>query len=102
MHEYAVRAQLLLEGRTLEQLVDDIALQMAVLHAIQTIGEAASRLSRPLRDAHPEIDWSGMIAMRNIIVHQYGEVNIRIIWLTVTDEMPALLSALEAMLEEFR
>jgi uncharacterized protein with HEPN domain len=27
-----------------------------------------------LRDAHPEIPWSSIVAQRNILAHEYGEI----------------------------
>lgn len=50
---------------------DSELIESWVLRHLQNIGEAASKLSTALQTAHPEIPWAEMIAMRNILVHDY-------------------------------
>jgi uncharacterized protein with HEPN domain len=45
--------------------------QDAIIRNLEIIGEAAGRLSRELRDAHPEIPWADVIGHRNILIHDY-------------------------------
>lgn len=54
--------------------------QAAVTRCIAVVGEAAGRLSRPWREAHPDIPWALIIGMRNKLVHDYGEVAVDILW----------------------
>ena len=53
---------------------DDENLRLALTHLLQVIGEAASRVSRELRDASPQIEWSAIIGMRQKVVHDYMNV----------------------------
>lgn len=68
----------------------DELLQTWVVHHIQIIGEAARKVSEPLRLAHPEIPWSQIIAMRNILVHDYFGVDVEEVWSTVERDLPDL------------
>jgi uncharacterized protein with HEPN domain len=52
----------------------DRKLQLAVERAVEIIGEAARRVSEEFRRQHPEIPWRSMIAQRNVLVHEYGEI----------------------------
>ena len=61
-----------------------------MVHQIQVIGEAARGLSEDLRAAHPEIPWSDVIAMRNILVHEYFGIDLREVWDTATNDIPLL------------
>jgi len=72
-------------------------LRMAVLHVVQIIGEAASRVSESGRTAVPEIEWPVMVAMRNRLVHAYFDVNTEILWATVTLSLPGLLAQLQTI-----
>jgi uncharacterized protein with HEPN domain len=72
----------------------------AILHNIQTIGEAAGRLPHEFRDQYPDVDWRGIISLRNTIVHGYTDLNYDIVWSIVTTDVPALLPAVEAMIAE--
>jgi uncharacterized protein with HEPN domain len=85
----------LVRGQTRETFEADEVRQLALLHLIQTLGEAASRTSLVFRERHPELPWTQMIAMRNRIVHGYDHVDPEIVWRVATDDAEALLAALE-------
>jgi len=69
--------------------------QLALLHLIQVLGEAASRVSAAFRDAHPELPWAQMVGMRNRIVHGYDHVDPDIVWRVATEDLEPVLAALE-------
>lgn len=66
---------------------------------MQLIGEAAKRVSDGVRDAHPEIPWRKIIAQRNILVHEYGEVDDDMMWNLVERELTPLIEKLRTVLE---
>lgn len=68
---------------------------------LQVIGEAASRLDPHIRDATSDIPWRKIIGMRNILVHEYEGIDLDIVW-GVVDELPALRSRIEVLLEKHR
>ena len=59
-----------------EPFLRDEMLQVWMIHHLQVIGEAAKGLSRDLRDRHREVPWPQVIAMRNILVHEYFGLNL--------------------------
>ena len=73
-------------------------LQAGVERQIEIIGEAARRVSDMFRDAHPEIPWRGIIAQRNVVTHDYGEILIERIWNVATERIPELIDALNALI----
>ncbi len=74
-------------------------LLFAVVRAVEIVGEAATRVSNETRMATPEIPWSDIMGMRNRLVHGYFNINIEIVWKTVTVELPQLLPVLEIALK---
>jgi len=64
-----------------------------LLHHLQIIGEAAARISKPFQELHPYIPWQQMIAMRNILVHQYFEIDENEIKNTIERDIPLLKQA---------
>lgn len=79
---------------------DEVELvQVWVLHHLQIIGEAASSLDAEVQAQYPQIPWSEMIGMRNILVHQYFETRLDIAWDVVTDDLPRLKGQIDAALE---
>jgi len=76
----------------------DPPLQSHVIRHIAIIGEAASRLPKPLRDANPLIPWRQIIDMRNIVVHVYHGINWRRVYMTARDDVPVLKPLIEEMI----
>ena len=76
------------------------ALRYAVERQLLVIGEAANHISPQFRRKHPEIPWAQLIALRNILAHEYGETLISRGWLAATEDVPALLEKLTGLLPE--
>lgn len=76
-------------------------IQDAVLRNLQTLGQSVGRLSSPLREAHPDVDWRGIVGLRNILVHDYLGINLARIWEIIERDVPDLKRTVEAMLREF-
>lgn len=68
----------------------DDNLQLALTHLIQTMGEAARKVSPEFQAAHPTIPWEKIIGMRHKVVHDYMHVNFDIVWDVVTVDLPPL------------
>ena len=64
--------------------------QLAIIKAVETIGEAASQVSEGTRQARAEIPWPEIIGMRNRLVHGYGAIRLELVWKTVQQDIPAL------------
>ena len=86
-----------LQDRTLEQYQADENLRLATERRIEIIGEAAGRVSRPVREAHPEIPWRQIIAQRHVLAHEYGEIDNELIWSVARSHIPGLIAMLETL-----
>lgn len=80
-------------------LADDVT-QSAVLHQFLILGEAASRISESFREEHPSIPWRAIIGLRNILIHQYQEVDLKIIWHLTEKQLPDLIKHIEPLLPQ--
>ncbi|MCA1666129.1 MAG: DUF86 domain-containing protein [Thermomicrobia bacterium] len=98
MLDNAREAQEIVNGKTRDDYDTNRMLQLSVLHLVQTIGEAATKVSRQTRALHPGIPWSDVIGMRNVLVHRYVDVDDEVVWKTVTDDLASLIVELERML----
>jgi uncharacterized protein with HEPN domain len=65
-------------------------LEVWIIHHLQIIGEAASRISNELRQKYPEVAWGGMIGMRHVLVHGYFETDSELVWKVVQRDLPTL------------
>jgi len=70
----------------------------AVYH-LQVIGEAASKLSDDLVKAHPEVPWSRVVGMRNVLIHDYLAIDVDIVWVAVERDLPLLRPQVQALLK---
>ena len=95
MYDLTRRAVAKVEGKTRSDFDADENLRLALAHLIQTIGEAARRVSPAFQQQHAEISWKQIIGMRYKVVHDYLDVNEDILWDVATGELPALVAALE-------
>ena len=80
------------------QELNSVLIQSAVERQLEILGEAAGRLSDEFRQVHPEIEWSRIIGLRNILIHRYDEIRQQIIWATIISELEPLLSQLDILL----
>jgi uncharacterized protein with HEPN domain len=80
------------------RFVADELIQSAVLQKLSVIGEAASRLSDVSLSAASDVPWKEIVGFRNIAVHAYFSVDWRIVFVTVTDDLPQLKSSVIALL----
>jgi uncharacterized protein with HEPN domain len=78
----------------------DELLQNAVLHWIEIIGEAARGVSDKVRDAHPEVPWRVITDMRNRVSHGYFDIDLDVVWNTVTRDLPELQESVIRILAE--
>jgi uncharacterized protein with HEPN domain len=78
------------EGK--EPFLGDTKTQDAVLRNLEVIAEATKRMSDEAKAAHPEIEWRGIVAMRNLVLHEYPDVNPERVWEVVEQEIPRIKS----------
>lgn len=71
-----------------------------MIHHLQIIGEAARQVSDSVRSSHPEVPWPKIIAMRNIIVHDYLGVDVEEVWAVVEHHLPDLRISIEGILAQ--
>ncbi len=79
--------------------------QDAVVRNIEIIGEAVSHITRAapgFTDQHSELPWAQVRAMRNVVIHQYFSVDVRILWTTATEDLPRLKQQIDLLLQHQR
>lgn len=77
-------------GMTFDEFVQDDKTYMAVIHAIEVIGEAAKHVPSTVRRQYPEVPWKRMAGMRDKLIHAYFGTDATIVWETATSLVPAL------------
>jgi uncharacterized protein with HEPN domain len=67
---------------------------------VDIIGEAARGLTEELRQAHPEVPWRQMIAMRNVLIHGYFDIDVDLVWSVADNDLPKLAAQIRAIVKE--
>lgn len=67
---------------------------------IEIIGEAAYMLTNDFKTSHPATNWKDIINMRHVLVHGYYQVDPRIVWVTIQNDLPALNTKIDLYLQE--
>ena len=88
------------EGRSRSDLAADLLLFLSLTKAVETIGEAANRVSDSTQSANPDVPWRGIIGMRNHLVHQYDNIDNDTLWLVVQEHLPSLMADLGRLLPD--
>jgi len=83
---------------SLEEYSKSLLLQSAVERQLEILGEAARIIPETFQQKHTKIDWRGIIGLRNIISHQYYQVQPEIVWNIITVRLSPLLEQLQSLL----
>ena len=108
-HDDALLLDMLLAAREAVELASGMTFtafernrtaQLAIMKTIEIVGEAASRVSAGTKETYPDVPWSGIVGMRNRLVHGYFDVNLLRVWETVDQDIPRLIVQLEGLVTD--
>jgi len=83
-----------------EEFLEDIRLQDSVIRRIEIMGEAVRRIPQEERSAWPGLPWGAIMGMRNMMIHQYDDIDPLIVWETVKEDLPNLILQVENLLHK--
>lgn len=90
------------EGMDKQAFLDDKRTQQAVILNLLTLGEAASHITRlypAFCDKHLQLPWKQMRGMRNRMAHGYFDINLEIVWETISNDLPLLDATIRTVVD---
>jgi uncharacterized protein with HEPN domain len=87
-----------IHGLTEEQFYSSEVIRGFVERKLEVIGEATKRISEEFKNQYPSIPWNEMAAMRNVLIHEYDDVDTTIVWDTVTQHLLPLKKQIAELL----
>lgn len=98
MLEAAKEVNYMLDDYDLTAFLANRVMLRAVERGVEIIGEGARHVSLAYQQAHPEIPWREIIGQRNILAHEYGQIDHELLYRTVTEDIPILITTIERLL----
>src|SRR3989344_2112759 len=94
------RLQGYVSGMSLSVLKKDVKTIEAATRALEVIGEAVGQLDDKLKKRYPEVPWQRIKDFRNVVVHQYWQVDVEILWTIINEKLPLLRKQIQYVLAE--
>ncbi len=86
-------------GMTVSEFRKNELVLDAVIRNLEIIGEATHSIPLEIQEAHCDVPWREMKAMRNFLIHEYSGVDIDTVWETLQTHLPPLKPLLLAILK---
>ncbi len=85
-------------GKSRFDLDTDRMLNLSLVHLLEIIGEAAVGVSAEFRTKYPNVPWNEIVGMRNRLIHSYYDIDLDIVWRTIEEDIPPLVTELEKII----
>ncbi|NYT13987.1 MAG: DUF86 domain-containing protein [Candidatus Methanofastidiosa archaeon] len=88
------------KNKSREDLDLDRKLTLSLIHLLEIFGEAANGISSEFQSKYSNIPWKFIIGMRNRLIHGYYDIDLDVIWSTVTEDIPPLEEKIKIIVEK--
>lgn len=85
-----------------EEFLKSTQIQDAVVRRLEVIGEASKNLLDEFKELYSDIPWKKILAMRNMLIHEYFAVNLNVVWKTVQENIPELKEYVAKILKDYK
>lgn len=83
------------ENMSFEDFAADKKTTNAVIRSLEVLGEATKNIPTSIRNQHPDIPWSQMAGMRDVLIHNYMGVDLMTVWKVIKERLPGLESKIK-------
>jgi len=91
-----------LNNQTKENFLDSKLLQDAIMRKIEVIGEAVKSISEEFKNSYPDIPWKKIASMRDVLIHEYFNVDTQLVWTITQKELPVLKNQIMDILDKLK
>ena len=96
------KIELFIAGMNYDEFVRDGKTSYAVIRALEIIGEATKKLPNDFKTKHNQLPWAEMTGMRNKLIHEYFGVDVRVLWKTITEDIPSIAPTIKEIVKQFK
>ena len=83
---------------SIQDFLSNSMMRFACVKQIEIIGEAANYITEETKAKFSGLEWSSIIGMRHILVHEYFGVDFELIWQVIINDLPSLRAKIQAVL----
>ena len=94
--------EVFVSGINFDTFTQDKKTVNAVIRSLEVLGEATKRIPESFRQKHPNIPWSKMAGMRDVLIHDYMGVDLKTVWKVAQERLPELKPLLEKLISDKR
>lgn len=84
-----------------KEFLNSTQIQDAVMRRLEIIGEAITHIIDDFRGKYPEIPWQKIMGMRNMLIHEYFGISLKLVWDTVKKNVPELKQQIEKIYSDY-
>ncbi|HHI00585.1 DUF86 domain-containing protein [Thermococcus aggregans] len=99
MLEAVERIEEYTKGYSFEDFINDRKTIDAVVRNLEILGEAARNIPEEIRKKYQEIPWKRIVGLRNVVIHQYFGVDLKVVWVIISSQLPQLKDKLVEVLK---
>lgn len=97
---YILQLEKFVSEKSYDDFLEKAEIQSHVIRLLEIIGEASTKVSNDLKDKYPEVIWAKLKGMRNILVHDYGNIKLNVVWNTAISGIDPLKKQVIQILKE--
>lgn len=87
---------------TYEEFTDNLEKVYAVVKAFENIGEAVKNIPKEITQMYPEIPWSEIAKMRDVLTHHYFGVDDKVVWDTLDEDFDEFENTVNQILKKLK
>lgn len=97
---YLINLEKFVNEKSYDEYLEKAEFQSHVIRMLEIIGEASTKVSKDLKEKYPDVIWAKLKGMRNILIHDYGNINLNVVWHTAKTGIEPLKKQIIQILKE--
>lgn len=90
-----------LENVGFNDFMDSSMMRFACIKQMEIIGEASNHISDETKSKFTSIEWSQIVGMRNVFVHEYFGIDSSLVWEIIKNDIPDLKERIKEIIDKF-
>ncbi len=100
MLDYIAAAERMIDGMTFEEFEEDEKTILALIRAVEIVGEAAKNVPIALREQYSDVRWKQLVGMRDRLAHGYFTIDLAVVWNAAQYILPQFKPTIQTMLDQ--